>query len=71
MFSIRKKQNLKQIPHTYITGHNEWESLPTQGYTTLNSQLDKAGVMSTSLFIHDVEQTDVTGQKILNQMLLM
>ncbi|KAL5255599.1 hypothetical protein ACHWQZ_G010987 [Mnemiopsis leidyi] len=41
-------------------GDNGWNSLPTHGYTSLNSQIDKTGVMSTSLFVHNVEQADVT-----------
>ena len=47
------------------TGDNGWESLPGQGYTTLNSEVEKTGVMSTSLFIHYVEQADLTGRRIL------
>ncbi|KAL5255600.1 hypothetical protein ACHWQZ_G010988 [Mnemiopsis leidyi] len=41
-------------------GDNGWESLPGQGYTTLNSEVEKTGVMSTSLFIHYVQQADFT-----------
>ena len=46
----------------HFSDEGEWRSVRTDGYRTQISQLNDQGVMSTSLVIENVKQSDITGE---------
>ena len=58
--SLGGVDKLFQSPH--FSDEGEWKSVRTDGYRTQISQLNDRGVMSTSLVIENVKQSDITGE---------
>ena len=63
--SLGGVDKLFQSPH--FSDEGEWRSVRTDGYQTQISQLNDQGVMSTSLVIENVKQSDITGELIKNR----
>ena len=57
-------KNIRAMQH--FSDEGEWRSVRTDGYRTQISQLNDQGVMSTSLVIENVKQSDITGELYIN-----
>ena len=57
-------KNIRAMQH--FSDEGEWRSVRTDGYRTQISQLNDQGVMSTSLVIENVKQSDITGELNIN-----
>ena len=58
------RTNIRAMQH--FSDEGEWRSVRTDGYRTQISQLNDQGVMSTSLVIENVKQSDITGELYIN-----